>query len=390
MIPDDIQKLLGGYATGTLTESERKLLFEAALQDQQLFDAMADEESLRQLLEDEGARAAVLGALQPRPRASWWQAWSRRPAAWATAGSLAAAAALIAVLVVPKTPPPETQIAVARESKVAEAPARAAAEKLQSADSPRQRKQAAPVRELRDAQPTAAPAGPVDERASGAAAPTSQREADAIPKPVSEAVVVSVKPGTVASLFQQTNPPQATDAVELRAEKARAGVGGLSQPMARKAAAPAAPAAPLGIRYSVQQRGAGGSYAPVDPDLPLSAAAPIRLEVESNAAGYLYAFEIGAPNRQLSVGPTVDPHVRHTIDLGEPAGKRKLILVLSSSAIPAFAVGTATEGAAGELDRLRAQAANRQPLRQKSSSSVYVVSAGGTGALSVEVTLPGR
>src|SRR5688572_15143030 len=117
MIPGDIQKLLGGYATGTLTESERKLPFEAALKDQQLFDALADEESLRQLLEDEGVRTAVLGALQPRPRPSWWQAWSRRPAVWATAGSLAAAAVLIAVLVVPKTPPPAAQIAVARESK---------------------------------------------------------------------------------------------------------------------------------------------------------------------------------------------------------------------------------------------------------------------------------
>ena len=40
---DDIRKLLGGYATGTLTEDERQALFAAALQDQTLFEALADE-----------------------------------------------------------------------------------------------------------------------------------------------------------------------------------------------------------------------------------------------------------------------------------------------------------------------------------------------------------
>ena len=44
-----IQKLLGGYATGTLTPEEQQLLFEAALSDQELFDALAREQSLRDL-----------------------------------------------------------------------------------------------------------------------------------------------------------------------------------------------------------------------------------------------------------------------------------------------------------------------------------------------------
>jgi len=46
----DLEKLLGGYATSTLTEQERKALFEAALDDQQLFNALADEEALKELL----------------------------------------------------------------------------------------------------------------------------------------------------------------------------------------------------------------------------------------------------------------------------------------------------------------------------------------------------
>src|SRR5207302_9775727 len=40
---EDIRKLVGGYATGTLTDAERALLFEAALDDQDIFDDLADE-----------------------------------------------------------------------------------------------------------------------------------------------------------------------------------------------------------------------------------------------------------------------------------------------------------------------------------------------------------
>jgi len=41
--PDEIRKLIGGYATGTLTAAEQKLLFDAALDDQELFDELARE-----------------------------------------------------------------------------------------------------------------------------------------------------------------------------------------------------------------------------------------------------------------------------------------------------------------------------------------------------------
>ena len=46
-IKPDLEKLIGGYATNTLTESERKLLFEAALEDQELFDALQQEQALK-------------------------------------------------------------------------------------------------------------------------------------------------------------------------------------------------------------------------------------------------------------------------------------------------------------------------------------------------------
>lgn len=59
-------KLLGGYAAGNLTAEERRLLMEAALKDQALFDALADEEALRELLQDPAARDRLLEVLDSR------------------------------------------------------------------------------------------------------------------------------------------------------------------------------------------------------------------------------------------------------------------------------------------------------------------------------------
>jgi hypothetical protein len=92
---EDIQKLLGGYATGTLTPEEQQALFSAALEDQELFDALAREQSLRELLEDPRARAQLLAALDERPErwyARWW-----RPAALALATASVAVLAVVAI-----------------------------------------------------------------------------------------------------------------------------------------------------------------------------------------------------------------------------------------------------------------------------------------------------
>ena len=78
---DDVRKLLGGYATGTLTEAEREQLFSAALDDQALFEALADEQALADLLEDSSARTTLLHATENpefRP-ATVFQEWFSRP-----------------------------------------------------------------------------------------------------------------------------------------------------------------------------------------------------------------------------------------------------------------------------------------------------------------------
>ncbi len=123
MADRDLEKLLGGYATGTLTDAERKALLEAALEDQALFNALSDEQAVKELLDDPASRRRVLEALEKASApstagAAGWRApilaWLKRPANLGLAGSLATA--VIAVLVVTNLP---------QESRVDEQSARA-------------------------------------------------------------------------------------------------------------------------------------------------------------------------------------------------------------------------------------------------------------------------
>lgn len=119
MTPEDARKLLGGYATGSITEAERKALFEAALVDQELFDELAGEQVLKEVLDEPGARQRLLVALErPRHRAWLW--------GWAGASAAVAIAVVIGVVILNRTPPPEPpqQIAqVLKSPEPANAPA---------------------------------------------------------------------------------------------------------------------------------------------------------------------------------------------------------------------------------------------------------------------------
>jgi hypothetical protein len=92
MTQEEIRKLLGGYATNTLTDGERAALFEAALEDQELFDALGNEDALRELLADPITRAQIQQALQPAPRRAAWH--------WLIGAASVAVAAVIAIVIV--------------------------------------------------------------------------------------------------------------------------------------------------------------------------------------------------------------------------------------------------------------------------------------------------
>ncbi len=100
MTPEDARKLLGGYATGSLTEAERTALFQAALEDQELFDELAGEQVLKEVLDEPGARQRLIAALEPPRHRAWL---------WVTAAATVAVAVVIGVVVSSRTAPPSPQ-----------------------------------------------------------------------------------------------------------------------------------------------------------------------------------------------------------------------------------------------------------------------------------------
>ncbi len=135
MTPDEARKLVGGYATGSLTESERQLLYEAALEDQALFDELAREHELKELLEEPGARERLIAALTPAPR--------RRigPLIWSGA-AIAAAIAVVSFFAFRPSKPVEIAQAPAAQPAPAAPPAAAPVE---PSPAPNPKKKAAPA-----------------------------------------------------------------------------------------------------------------------------------------------------------------------------------------------------------------------------------------------------
>jgi len=99
---DEIRNLIGGYATGSLSEAEKKTLFEAALDDQEMFDELVREQALKELLDQPGAKQRLIAALEPaRRRGFAWGRW-----AWATALAMIALAVGLTSWMLLRTPKP--------------------------------------------------------------------------------------------------------------------------------------------------------------------------------------------------------------------------------------------------------------------------------------------
>jgi hypothetical protein len=100
---DDIRDLLGRYATGSLTAEERKRLFEAALDDQDLFEELAREDEMKELLAGPGVRQRLIRALEP----------PKRKVPWVLAlAPVAVLSALLMVILMRPVPKPPQQVAV--------------------------------------------------------------------------------------------------------------------------------------------------------------------------------------------------------------------------------------------------------------------------------------
>lgn len=334
MTPPDLQKLLGGYAAGTLTAEERRALFDAALADQTLFDALADEEALREVLADPACRERVQAALVERPPTAFWL---RRPALWTLAAATAAAAVVLTVAVLRTKPasnaaPAPQQIAMAHKpappdlipstpapSPVKRATPRAPAAVARESErrmaksfrppalvAPRQQLSARP--QAFAAAPAPSPGavlgGKLDSPAPVAAGtvtalPPKAHAAQSAPPPpppppasVTQTVTVEA-----ASPLVQTSPSAAADqTLESKA---------ISQvTIAGRDAAQLVKMMPwaFGLRYTLLRRDPGDKDVEVPPDTFFRRHESVHVRIEPEQSGYLYVLN---GKRALFAGPVV-------------------------------------------------------------------------------------
>lgn len=235
--PDEIRKLLGGYATGTLTPEEQQALFAAALDDQELFDALAREQSLHDLLRDPSARAHVLAAIDEKPSRWYQRFW--RPLAIASA----AAAGLVVAGVYLNRPAPKPEL----------------------------------VAQVTQAPPPAPPPVVIPEPAAAPAAATARRQKIA-------AAAKPAEPATPAS--------SVIDSKDARDVAAPAVSG--APPMAlQKAEAMFATASTLGMKWTILRQRDGGDFVEVAAD-QLAAGDTVKLRLIPNEDGFLTIAEAGS------------------------------------------------------------------------------------------------
>ncbi len=320
MKPDEIEKLLGGYATGTLSAEERKALYEASLGDQKLFEALADEEALRELLSDGGVRARLRETLRPAHHPAWASlgAWIRRPVPMTAAASLATAA--VAVLLFVR--PPATKEAP-RQMASARPPATVA-----------------PAAVEKDLAARPAPAPP-------AAKPIASRPLEAgAAGAVLDAAVLNKAAGAPLAAIP---PPPAPQRV-------------IFQEASEPLAAP--------FRYRLERREADDRFATVTPASTLRSGEPLRLIVDATQAGWLHV-SVGVSEAQRAQVQTlfsapVEAGGSYTVPpagaLPSGPGERTLLVTFSRQPPEAGLLGQAfraRDAAGSRLDVRRERAASK-------------------------------
>lgn len=190
MTEHEIRKLLGGYATDALSAEERQRLFEAALEDQNLFDRLQDEDALRELLQDPVVRAQARQALEIAGRRRPSFAWRR----W-TVGVAVPAVVAIAVIALwkrPNAPVPPQPVAEVK-TLVARAPQQAVAPTPAPKPAVKQREGGAVVARLEPPPAPAAEKAESDRAPAQFAAPRSAMFRAAVPSPAPPAIPDDVR-----------------------------------------------------------------------------------------------------------------------------------------------------------------------------------------------------
>jgi Domain of unknown function (DUF4384) len=330
--PDnDVEKLLGGFATNSLTDQERTKLFAAALTNQRLFDALADEQALKELLDDPRSRRLLIQALKEKQskasrleklQAWFQQPWYQQPSSWAVAGG--AVVALLAVTVVVHLvglPTQVPQLTTDANPPVASAPDSHSppksgdltnrpfpGQKLDPVTPPTERTQS-PLKQPQSALTTPAGRMNKEESPSGASESTLPQAPASAPvtqpeKKQQEQYAGLEQPAPEPSLhksFSGAADSEKTDANEMTADKqdperkakVREEVRRFS-PMAGRAVTPEdtmkSQSPTPNIRYSVLREESEGTYSTVDAETTFQGGDRVRLALEPRDNGYLYVL----------------------------------------------------------------------------------------------------
>ena len=374
-MPDAFEKLLGGYATDTLTEQERKDFFAAALRDQMLFNALADEHALKEVLDDPRARRLLIEALKKKTTQRYclenFLAWLRRPSSWALAGSVAVALLAITLVLRLSGQLPQPLMTVDSKAPVASSPAPSSVPKatdlpsqIQSETRPAQdelsdKREKRNTPSTKQAQSPVSPLAPVlktpspslnkeeesDSRASQSMVPEAPASAPAgpplkerqephageehpAPEPPKREPFLGYSGQSKKSQADETTEgtPQAQAPQRRALGKAREEVGRLA-PMA-KAARPKdmmGKAGPLMFRYSIMKKEVAGHYSEAQPTTIFQHGDLVRLAIEPDDTGYLYVFAQDVAGNSRVVfppeGPTATARVEKMVQyLIPPAG----------------------------------------------------------------------
>ncbi len=298
MSGEDIARLLGGYATGTLTPEEQQALFAAALEDQALFDELTREQALRDVLREPAARAQLLAALEDRlPGHRRFGNWMLRPAVltalavclllavsvaiWRPWRGHEAAKSPLVATALPQEAPPIPSPPPTVGQKTAEV---SATEAVKKAKTPAVSRVAPPF------MPRAAPAAKAELPFAQSAAPAPPAGAPVAPSPAPK--TASASPFTDLSI-------KGRDAAELIKIKAGTAAPGVSQP----GSAPAGNAFAGGALFA---NGPQPASAPAKKELPaVQTTAPVAAAGEVDAPVAPFGAAAAPAARQAPQAPQV-------------------------------------------------------------------------------------
>ncbi len=368
-VPDP-SHLLGGYASGSLTPEEQKLLFEAALRDGPLFEELMKEQALKEALEQPGVRRELIDALQPAPGLlARMRKWMGSPVAWSAAGAMAATVAVVLFVGRGPKPAPVAQAPVAKEraADVAVMAPQQQAELRVLEDAPREAPREAP-------KPAAArKAAPMPSRPEAVAATAAPE--------LPQAPAVGAVAGNAMPRAMEVAVPAAAPPPPAAAPMAADSVAEL------KKVAPPAPVQP--IVYGLLRGDLEGVFRPVGTPRELGDSDRFKITVTPNEDGVLTVSRV---NRDRTVTRLARMRARGGATVILPAEESIRVSEVETLVLE-FGDGLAEEGEARQMFGFRGPAGAlraRQSKERAAAQPVEKAKAEEAGPRNVRIEIPIR